>query len=118
MEDFVGTAPPQVVTILRDISKSNSSLLWNLTISDSQVVDAMRHTITNMLGSLPPQFFDVKVSTVGSCLCWDPMFFRSEHLAMRYNLCAFVIQMGENLSQLMYSVMMTGYMIRNAEVGS
>ncbi|GMH33265.1 hypothetical protein BSKO_01099 [Bryopsis sp. KO-2023] len=52
----------------------------------SQVIEAMRHTITNMLGSLPPQFFDVRIST-----------------------------MGENLSQLMYSVMMTGYMFKNAQ---
>ncbi|GBG72981.1 hypothetical protein CBR_g12699 [Chara braunii] len=51
-----------------------------------QVVDAMRQTVTNMLGTLPPQFFEVTVSTVG-----------------------------ENLAQLMYSVMMTGYMFRNAE---
>lgn len=61
MEEFVKTAPPQVI-------------------------EAMRHTITNMLGSLPPQFFDVRIST-----------------------------MGENLSQLMYSNMMTGYMFRNAQ---
>jgi hypothetical protein len=29
-----------------------------------QVVEAMRQTVTNMLGTLPPQFFDVRVSTV------------------------------------------------------
>jgi len=52
----------------------------------AQVVDAMRQTITNMLGTLPPQFFDVSVSTIG-----------------------------ENLAQMMYSVMMTGYMFRNAQ---
>jgi hypothetical protein len=52
-----------------------------------QVVDAMRQTVTNMLGTLPPQFFDVSVATIG-----------------------------ENLAQLMYSVMMTGYMFRNAQV--
>ncbi|CAN6480894.1 unnamed protein product [Victoria cruziana] len=51
-----------------------------------QVVDAMRHTVTNMIGSLPPQFFAVTVTTVA-----------------------------ENLAQLMYSVMMTGYMFRNAQ---
>lgn len=51
-----------------------------------QVVDAMRQTVTNMLGTLPPQFFQVTVSTVG-----------------------------ENLAQLMYSVMMSGYMFRNAQ---
>jgi hypothetical protein len=52
----------------------------------SPVVAAMRTTITNMLGTLPPQFFTVTISTVG-----------------------------ENLSQLMYSVMMTGYMFKNAQ---
>jgi len=52
----------------------------------TQVVDAMRQTVTNMLGTLPPQFFDVSVATIG-----------------------------ENLAQLMYSVMMTGYMFRNAQ---
>jgi len=29
-----------------------------------QVVDAMRQTVTNMLGTLPPQFFKVTVSMV------------------------------------------------------
>ncbi|XVE69627.1 hypothetical protein DITRI_Ditri10aG0005200 [Diplodiscus trichospermus] len=51
-----------------------------------QVVEAMRQTVTNMMGTLPPQFFAVTVSTVA-----------------------------ENLAQLMYSVMMTGYMFRNAQ---
>lgn len=51
-----------------------------------QVVDAMRETITNMIGTLPPQFFAVTITTVA-----------------------------ENLAQLMYSVMMTGYMFRNAQ---
>ncbi|KAK9829799.1 hypothetical protein WJX72_007962 [[Myrmecia] bisecta] len=51
------------------------------------VVDAMRQTITNMLGTLPPQFFAVTIST-----------------------------MGENLAQLMYSVMLSGYMFRNAYI--
>jgi hypothetical protein len=46
----------------------------------------MRQTVTNMLGTLPAQFFEVTVTT-----------------------------MGENLAQLMYSVMMTGYMFRNAQ---
>lgn len=50
-----------------------------------QVVDAMRQTVTNMIGTLPPQFFAVTVTTVA-----------------------------ENLAQLMYSVMMTGYMFKNA----
>eukprot|EP00897_Mesotaenium_endlicherianum_P008616 jgi/Mesen1/7783/ME000408S06894 len=50
------------------------------------VVEAMRQTVTNMLGTLPPQFFEVTVTTVG-----------------------------ENLAQLMYSVIMTGYMFRNAQ---
>lgn len=52
----------------------------------AQVVEAMRTTVTNMLGTLPPQFFQVTISTVG-----------------------------ENLAQLMFSVMMTGYMFRNAQ---
>ncbi|KAK1326220.1 hypothetical protein QJS10_CPA01g00281 [Acorus calamus] len=50
-----------------------------------QVVDAMRQTVTNMIGTLPPQFFAITVTTVA-----------------------------ENLAQLMYSVIMTGYMFRNA----
>jgi hypothetical protein len=29
-----------------------------------QVVDAMRQTVTNMIGTLPPQFFTVTVTTV------------------------------------------------------
>ncbi|KAK8956418.1 hypothetical protein KSP40_PGU019842 [Platanthera guangdongensis] len=51
-----------------------------------KVVDAMRETVTNMIGTLPPQFFAVTITTVA-----------------------------ENLAQLMYSVMMTGYMFRNAQ---
>ncbi|WCJ44692.1 hypothetical protein M5689_025348 [Euphorbia peplus] len=51
-----------------------------------QVVDAMRQTVTNMIGTLPPQFFSVTVTTVA-----------------------------ENLAQLMYSIMMTGYMFKNAQ---
>ncbi|KAJ8772730.1 hypothetical protein K2173_027907 [Erythroxylum novogranatense] len=51
-----------------------------------QVVDAMRQTVTNMIGTLPPQFFAVTVTTVA-----------------------------ENLAQLMYSVLMTGYMFKNAQ---
>ncbi|XVF63549.1 hypothetical protein PTKIN_Ptkin09bG0095700 [Pterospermum kingtungense] len=51
-----------------------------------QVVEAMRQTVTNMIGTLPPQFFTVTVTTVA-----------------------------ENLAQLMYSLMMTGYMFRNAQ---
>ncbi|CAJ2642856.1 uncharacterized protein LOC123899292 [Trifolium pratense] len=50
------------------------------------VVDAMRQTVTNMIGTLPPQFFSITINTVA-----------------------------ENLAQLMYSVMMTGYMFRNAQ---
>lgn len=44
-----------------------------------QVVEAMRTSISNMVGVLPPHYFDVTVST-----------------------------MGENLAQLMFSVIMTG----------
>ncbi|KAJ7966956.1 DUF760 domain-containing protein [Quillaja saponaria] len=51
-----------------------------------QVVEAMRQTVTNMLGTLPQQFFAVTVTTVA-----------------------------ENIAQLMYSVMMTGYMFKNAQ---
>ncbi|XP_006828943.2 uncharacterized protein LOC18424291 isoform X1 [Amborella trichopoda] len=51
-----------------------------------QVVEAMRQTVTNMIGTLPPQFFAVTVTTVA-----------------------------ENLAQLMYSVLMTGYMFKNAQ---
>ncbi|KAG2261394.1 hypothetical protein Bca52824_068473 [Brassica carinata] len=50
------------------------------------VVDAMRQTVTSMIGTLPPQFFAVTVTSVA-----------------------------ENLAQLMMSVLMTGYMFRNAQ---
>ena len=52
----------------------------------ASVVEAMRTTVANMLGTLPPAFFDVRVATVA-----------------------------ENLAQVMFSVMMTGYMFRNAQ---
>ena len=51
-----------------------------------QVVDAMKQTISNMLGSLPAKYFDVTIKTVG-----------------------------ENLAQLMLKVMLMGYMFRNAQ---
>ncbi|WZN60902.1 DUF760 domain-containing protein [Chloropicon roscoffensis] len=51
-----------------------------------EIVDAMKQTISNMLGNLPSKYFDVTIKTVG-----------------------------ENLAQLMLSVMMTGYMFRNAQ---
>ena len=47
----------------------------------------MRETIGRMLGTLPPQYFQVTVST----------------------------QSSEDLAQLFYSVMMTGYLFRNAQ---
>ena len=47
----------------------------------------MRETLARMLGTLPPKFFQVTVSTRNS----------------------------EDLAQLFYSVMMTGYMFRNAQ---
>ncbi|XP_011034891.1 PREDICTED: uncharacterized protein LOC105132860 isoform X2 [Populus euphratica] len=47
---------------------------------------APQQTVANMIGTLPPQFFAVTVTTVA-----------------------------ENLAQLMYSVMMTGYMFKNAQ---
>ncbi|KAB2634800.1 hypothetical protein D8674_042870 [Pyrus ussuriensis x Pyrus communis] len=50
------------------------------------VVGAMRQTVTNMIGTLPPQFFAVTLTPVA-----------------------------ENLAQLMYSIMMTGYMFQNAQ---
>ncbi|KAK9787264.1 hypothetical protein WJX73_002695 [Symbiochloris irregularis] len=56
-------------------------------VAPFQVVDAMRETLARMLGTLPPQFFQVTVSTRNS----------------------------EDLAQLFYSVMMTGYMFRNAQ---
>ena len=54
-----------------------------MTRAPAEVVDAMRETVTSMIGTLPPQFFEVTVTTVA-----------------------------ENLAQLMFSVMMTGYMFR------
>ena len=51
-----------------------------------EVSDAMRQTVTNLIGNLPPQFFSVSISGVA-----------------------------ENLAQLMYSMLMTGYMFRNAQ---
>lgn len=49
------------------------------------VLSAMRQTVSNLLGSLPPQFFKISIST------------RSD-----------------NLAQLMFSVLMTGFMFCNA----
>lgn len=54
-----------------------------------QVVQAMRQTVLNIVGSLPPQYFDVRISAVA-----------------------------ESLAQLMLSIMTTGYMLRSAQVGA
>ncbi|GBF88655.1 hypothetical protein Rsub_01554 [Raphidocelis subcapitata] len=65
-----------------------ASVLEEFLITESPVVvGAMRHTITNMLGTLSstPQFFTVTVSTVA-----------------------------ENLAMLMNTVMLTGYMFKSA----
>lgn len=39
-----------------------------------QVVDAMRQTVTNMIGTLPPQFFAVTVTTVSLLLSHEHGF--------------------------------------------
>ena len=57
-----------------------------LSIDMLQVVDAMRQTIANYLGGLPPEYFSVEISAKG-----------------------------EDLAQLMYTMMMTGYMFRNVQ---
>ncbi len=49
----------------------------------------MRQTVLNIVGSLPPQYFDVRISAVA-----------------------------ESLAQLMLSIMTTGYMLRSAQVGA
>jgi hypothetical protein len=51
-----------------------------------QVMDAMRSAVTNLLGTLPPSFFNVTVSAKQ-----------------------------EDMAQVMYSAIMTGYMYRNAQ---
>ena len=57
-----------------------------VTLACEQVVDAMRDTIRNYLGGLPHQFFTVEISAKG-----------------------------EDLAQLMYSMMKTGYVYRNVQ---
>ncbi|KAK9851340.1 hypothetical protein WJX84_009372 [Apatococcus fuscideae] len=52
----------------------------------AQVVEAMRQTVTNITGMLPPKYFSVKICSTN-----------------------------EDLAQLMYTAMMTGYMFRNAQ---
>ncbi|KAG2447140.1 hypothetical protein HYH02_007886 [Chlamydomonas schloesseri] len=54
--------------------------------TNPQVVAAMRQTVLNVVGSLPPQYFDVRINTVA-----------------------------ESLAQLMLSIMTTGYMLRSAQ---
>ncbi|KAJ7957961.1 DUF760 domain-containing protein [Quillaja saponaria] len=83
-----GTLPKSRREILLEYVKNVQPEFMELFVkrAPQQVVDAMRQTVTNMLGTLPPQFFAVTVTTVA-----------------------------ENLAQLMYSVMMTGYMFKNAQ---
>ncbi|TKY75315.1 hypothetical protein E2542_SST04082 [Spatholobus suberectus] len=83
-----GTLPKSRREILVEYVKNVQPEFMELFVkrAPQQVVDAMRQTVTNMIGTLPPQFFAVTINTVA-----------------------------ENLAQLMYSVMMTGYMFRNAQ---
>ncbi|KAH8515018.1 hypothetical protein H0E87_003752 [Populus deltoides] len=83
-----GTMPKTRREILLEYVKSVQPEFMELFVkrAPQQVVDAMRQTVANMIGTLPPQFFAVTVTTVA-----------------------------ENLAQLMYSVMMTGYMFKNAQ---
>ncbi|KAM5565281.1 hypothetical protein ABKV19_019352 [Rosa sericea] len=83
-----GTVPKSRRDILLEYVKNVQPEFMELFVkrAPQQVVDAMRQTVTNMIGTLPPQFFTVTVSTVA-----------------------------ENLAQLMYSIMMTGYMFQNAQ---
>ncbi|XP_022153182.1 uncharacterized protein LOC111020737 [Momordica charantia] len=83
-----GTLPKTRRDILLEYVKNVQPEFMELFVqrAPKQVVDAMRQTVTNMIGTLPPQFFAVTVTTVA-----------------------------ENLAQLMYSVMMTGYMFKNAQ---
>lgn len=83
-----GTLPKTRREILLEYVKTVQPEFMELFVkrAQPQVVDAMRHTVTNMIGTLPPQFFAVTVTTVA-----------------------------ENLAQLMYSVLMTGYMFKNAQ---
>lgn len=83
-----GSLPKSRREILQEYVKNVQPEFMELFVkkAPTQVVDAMRQTVTNMIGTLPPQFFAVTVTTVA-----------------------------ENLAQLMYSVLMTGYMFRNAQ---
>ncbi|CAB4296053.1 unnamed protein product [Prunus armeniaca] len=83
-----GTLPKSRREILLEYVKNVQPEFMELFVkrAPQQVVDAMRQTVTNMIGTLPPQFFAVTVTTVA-----------------------------ENLAQLMYSIMMTGYMFQNAQ---
>nr|XP_018673881.1 PREDICTED: uncharacterized protein LOC103998814 isoform X1 [Musa acuminata subsp. malaccensis] len=83
-----GSSPKSRRDILLEYVKNVQPEFMELFVkrAPKQVVDAMRQTVANMIGTLPPQFFSVTVTTVA-----------------------------ENLAQLMYSVMMTGYMFRNAQ---
>ncbi|KAJ6684637.1 hypothetical protein OIU79_014870 [Salix purpurea] len=83
-----GTMPKTRREILLEYVKNVQPEFMELFVkrAPQQVVDAMRQTVTNMIGTLPPQFFAVTVTAVA-----------------------------ENLAQLMYSVMMTGYMFKNAQ---
>jgi len=80
-----GTSRRQaMLDYVKTISPSSSSSPSSGVDMPAPVVSAMRQTVANLLGTLPPQFFRVTIST------------RSD-----------------NLAQLMFSVLMTGYMFCN-----
>ena len=97
MEDFVRHAPPHVnafpVALLVFVCVVAPEPVAMLIRQGSvqkcsllQVVDAMRQTIKNYTGGLPHEFFEVSISAKG-----------------------------EDLAQLMYTMMMSGFMFRNAQ---
>lgn len=76
----------QALASAAPLCATKSATLSLLSVEMLQVVDAMRQTIANYLGGLPPEYFSIEISAKG-----------------------------EDLAQLMYTMMMTGYMFRNVQ---
>ncbi|KAL3161361.1 hypothetical protein ABBQ32_010256 [Trebouxia sp. C0010 RCD-2024] len=73
--------------LLRHVQDAEPGIMQEFVdLGPPHVVDAMRQTIANYLGGLPPPFFTVEISAKG-----------------------------EDLAQLMYTMMVTGYVFRNVQ---
>lgn len=86
VSEFFGSQSDGDNTLLSYIQSLNPEIVAQLSKPDHEVVQVMEHNIVSMLGALPPEPFDVAITT------------KREHLG-----------------RLLASAMMSGYFLHNAQ---